>query len=76
MVDSKAVIFGCAGLELTPGEATFFSIAQPIGFILFGRNCDTPGQLRKLINDLRNSIKNDNALILIDQEGGRIAING
>jgi beta-N-acetylhexosaminidase len=73
MVDSKAVIFGCAGLELTPGEATFFSIAQPIGFILFGRNCDTPGQLRMLINDLRNSIKNDNALILIDQEGGRVA---
>jgi beta-N-acetylhexosaminidase len=73
MSSSKAVIFGCKGPNLTSNELVFFSKTKPIGFILFARNCVDPEQLRKLIKDLRKSINNDYALILIDQEGGRVA---
>ena len=43
-----------------------------MGFILFARNCVNPKQLRTLIKNLRMSINNANAPILIDQEGGRV----
>jgi beta-N-acetylhexosaminidase len=72
MTLSKAVIFGCNGASLMPDEFVFFSKIRPIGFILFSRNCIDPEQLKKLIKDLRKSINNDHAPILIDQEGGRV----
>ncbi len=72
MRDSKAVIFGCLGPRLTPEETVFFSESQPIGFILFSRNCVNPKQLRELIKNLRSTINNEYAPILIDQEGGRV----
>src|SRR5262249_28395728 len=43
------------------------------GFILFARNCIDPGQLRALVSELRATVERDNALVLIDQEGGRVA---
>ena len=70
MTLSKAVIFGCNGASLMPDEFVFFSKIRPIGFILFSRNCIDPEQLKKLIKDLRKSINNDHAPILIDQEAG------
>ncbi len=39
---ASAAIYGCQGMELAPEEREFFRDAQPFGFILFGRNCDTP----------------------------------
>ena len=72
MARSKAALFGCAGLAVTPEEAAFFKAVNPAGFILFARNCDTPDQVKKLTGDLRGCIGSDNAPILIDQEGGRV----
>ncbi len=69
---SIPVIFGCAGPELSSAEFDFFRSSNPIGFILFERNCDTPGQTRKLIADFKNAVDVVNPLILIDQEGGRV----
>ena len=46
----KAIIFGCAGLVLTKEEKKFFSMTNPWGFILFGRNIKNPIQL-KLLTD-------------------------
>jgi beta-N-acetylhexosaminidase len=66
-----AVIFGCEGLRLTPGEAAFFRSANPWGFILFARNVETPEQVRRLTGDLREAVGWD-APVLIDQEGGRV----
>lgn len=68
----RAVIFGCDGHELTAEEQTFFRAAQPWGFILFKRNCDTPEQVRRLTVQLRDTVGRGNAPILIDQEGGRV----
>lgn len=69
----RAVVFGCAGLLLSPAERDFFAAANPLGFCLFARNCRDPAQLRELIAALRDSVGRDDAPILIDQEGGRVA---
>lgn len=66
-------IFGISGLILTAEERAFFREADPAGYILFGRNCDTPEQLRALTDDLRAIHGRDRLFVCIDQEGGRVA---
>jgi beta-N-acetylhexosaminidase len=68
-----AVIFGCAGPTLAAAERDFFRDADPLGFILFQRNCETPAQVRRLVTELRNAVGRADAPVLIDQEGGRVA---
>lgn len=69
----QAVIYGCAGPALGDDERAFFRDADPLGFILFKRNCETPDQVRALIAALRDTIGRGDAPVLIDQEGGRVA---
>jgi beta-N-acetylhexosaminidase len=45
---------------------------KPWGFILFGRNLETPDQVRALVNALRETVGRGDAPVLIDQEGGRV----
>lgn len=71
--EPRAAIFGCSGATLTPAERDFFRDADPLGFILFQRNCHTPDQLRRLVTDLRDAVGRADAPVLIDQEGGRVA---
>ena len=66
-------IFGCSGPRLTEEERAFFREADPAGYILFGRNCEDPEQLRALTDDLRSIHGRDRLLVSIDQEGGRVA---
>ncbi|HXZ01206.1 MAG TPA: beta-N-acetylhexosaminidase [Stellaceae bacterium] len=68
-----AAIFGCAGPRLEDGERDFFRAANPLGFILFQRNCETPDQVRALVAALREAVGRADAPVLIDQEGGRVA---
>jgi beta-N-acetylhexosaminidase len=68
----KPVIYGFQGTELTDEEKIFFSKNSCIGFILFARNIVDKTQLKKLTNSLRQ-IMDGEVLILIDQEGGRVA---
>ncbi len=68
----RACILGCSGLELTAAERAFFREADPWGFILFRRNVATPEQVRRLVDDLRDSTGGDDAPVLVDQEGGRV----
>ncbi|MBT3884170.1 MAG: beta-N-acetylhexosaminidase [Rhodospirillaceae bacterium] len=69
----RAVIFGCAGLSLSPSERSFFTETGPAGFILFQRNCQAPDQVRGLVDAMRDCAGGNDALVLIDQEGGRVA---
>ena len=69
--DAKAAVFSLSGFELTPDEKSFFKESNPLGFILFKRNCDNPAQLRKLTDTLKETVGR-NCPILIDQEGGRV----
>ncbi len=66
-------IFGLSGPHLTADERAFFRDADPAGYILFGRNCASPEQLRSLTDDLRSIHGRDHLLVSIDQEGGRVA---
>lgn len=68
----SAAIFGCSGLTLSEPERNFFRAVQPWGFILFGRNIDTPDQVRALVEDLKSCVAHDPVPVLIDQEGGRV----
>ncbi len=69
----RAVILGCTGEQLTPEERRFFAAADPLGFVLFRRNCRTRDQVRGLVDELRASVGRDDAPVLVDQEGGRVA---
>tara|TARA_B100000242_G_C42987690_1_gene458456 strand:- start:133 stop:1140 length:1008 start_codon:yes stop_codon:yes gene_type:complete len=66
------VIFSCKGIYLTKKEILFFEQTYPLGYVLFKRNFKNFVQLKKLIQNLKTVSKNKNALIFIDQEGGRV----
>ncbi len=66
-----AAVFGCQGKSLTEAEKAFFTRTDPLGFILFARNVDSPEQVRALVAELRACVGRA-APVLIDQEGGRV----
>ncbi|MCM2344204.1 MAG: beta-N-acetylhexosaminidase [Alphaproteobacteria bacterium] len=66
-----AVIFGIEGTVLTQQEADLFRKTDPLGFILFARNCDNPQQIRDLVLSLHQAVGRV-VPVLIDQEGGRV----
>ena len=66
------MVLGCAGVALDDGERRFMADADPAGFILFKRNCESPEQTQALIASLRASVGRPDAPVLIDQEGGRV----
>ncbi len=68
----RAVILGCAGPRLAAAERQFFARLNPLGFILFARNVDSPEQVRALVDELRQAVGRADAPVLIDQEGGRV----
>ena len=69
----RAVIFGCAGAVLSEAERRFFGESDPLGFILFERNCRDKAQVQALVAELRHAVGREDAPLLIDQEGGRVA---
>lgn len=68
-----AAVVSCAGLELGRQERAFFVEARPLGFIIFARNIDNPDQVRRLIADFRDAVGREDAPVMVDQEGGRVA---
>jgi beta-N-acetylhexosaminidase len=68
----QLIMTGVPGKELELATAKLFRKVQPGAFILFGRNIESPAQLRRLIDDLR-SLSKVEPIITIDQEGGRVS---
>ena len=60
-------------MELSAPERDFFRQTQPWGFILFARNINDASQIIALVEQLRETVGDEQAPILIDQEGGRVA---
>ncbi len=69
--NAGAVILSLKGCAVSDEERSFFKDANPLGFILFARNCENPAQLKALTDDLRGALGRS-CPILIDQEGGRV----
>jgi beta-N-acetylhexosaminidase len=72
MAAPSALIAGCQGESLSAPERALFRDLNPLGFILFARNCVNPGQVRALVGELRETVGRADAPVLIDQEGGRV----
>ena len=70
--NQKPVIITPLDSVLTEAEADLFSKHRPYGFILFGKHCENPDQVKALVKALKDSAGND-CIISIDQEGGRVA---
>ena len=68
----QLLMTGIPGTVLDAASAATFRRIQPGAFILFGRNIESPPQLRKLIDDLRD-LSEIEPIITIDQEGGRVS---
>jgi len=68
----QLLLVGVPGPVLDPETAALFRRVQPGGFILFGRNIQSPEQLRRLTDDLRD-LSSIEPVITVDQEGGRVS---
>jgi beta-N-acetylhexosaminidase len=68
----KPVIYGLSSTSLSDEEKYFFAKNGPFGFIIFARNIKNKIQLKKLTDSLREIMEGE-VLILVDQEGGRVA---
>jgi beta-N-acetylhexosaminidase len=68
----QLMLVGVPGPNLDSETAEVFRQIQPGGFVLFGRNIQTPSQLRKLLDDLRD-LSTVEPILAIDQEGGRVS---
>jgi beta-N-acetylhexosaminidase len=68
----QLIMTGVPGPILDAETAALLRRVQPGAFILFGRNIESAGQLRTLIDDLRD-LSQVEPIITIDQEGGRVS---
>lgn len=59
------------GAALDADEVAFLKETQPCGVILFKQNCQSKEQVTALVSSVKE-ILGPNALILVDQEGGKI----
>jgi len=62
----KPVIFGVSGHALTADERAFFRDADPLGYILFKRNCGDRAQMKALTDSLREISGRAVVPVLID----------
>jgi beta-N-acetylhexosaminidase len=67
-----AVVYDCEAALPNADEKAFFRDADPWGFILFARHCESAEAVERVCAELRDCVGRD-APILIDQEGGRVA---
>ncbi|MDE2334916.1 MAG: beta-N-acetylhexosaminidase [Rhodospirillales bacterium] len=67
----RAAIVGIAATALTDDERRLFAALPPAGVILFARNIADPAQLTRLIAQIRAAVPG--VLLMVDQEGGRVA---
>ena len=65
-----ALMLDIAGTTLTQEDIELLSAPQVGGVILFGRNIESPAQVRALTDHMRQ-VRPD-ILIAVDQEGGRV----
>ncbi|WP_048877397.1 glycoside hydrolase family 3 N-terminal domain-containing protein [Acidocella aminolytica] len=68
----KPAILGISGTSMTAQERDLFRDLPPRGVILFARNIKDPSQLSDLIAELK-AILSPGAVLMVDQEGGRVA---
>ena len=71
-MNKSAIIIGIKGLNLCLDEKKLLQEKQPLGVILFRRNINNPKQIQRLTRSIRRILGKE-AMILIDQEGGKVS---
>jgi len=66
----RAAVVGIRGIAPSESERALFARLPPAGVILFRRNLDGPETLAALVAELRALLPE--ALLFVDQEGGRV----
>ncbi len=66
------IILGVKGKSITKNEEEFLKKCMPLGIILFRRNIENKSQVKLLIASIKKIIGRK-ALILVDQEGGKVS---
>lgn len=71
----QMIMAGIDGYTMNENEAKLIQEYHIGGFILFGRNVETPEQLLALTNSLKkaNTLNQNPLLLSVDEEGGRIS---
>jgi len=68
---TRAFIVGVSGPTLTAEERNFMRVARPQDLPILKRNIYSHNQVVALLNELRESVGNPDAPVLIDQRGRR-----
>ena len=68
----SAAFVSIQGAVLTPEEKAVIKDISPIGFTLFKRNIENKIQLKRLTEDIKNTLEREDILFGTDQEGGRV----
>ena len=71
-MNRSAIILGIEAFNLSLDEKQLLQKKKPLGVILFSRNIKDPKQTLKLTESIKNILGKE-AMILIDQEGGRVS---
>ncbi len=69
----RALVTDIAGTRISASEKSFLRAFDPLGIILFRRNVADPAQVGELVASFRDIVGRDEAPVMIDQEGGRVA---
>lgn len=72
-MNRKPAIISLSSIKLTQKEKKLLIQEKPWGVILFKRNIHTFNQTKKLIQEIRNCLKDKKYPILIDEEGGSVS---
>ena len=65
------LVLGISSSSLSKSEVSILNEISPYGLILFTRNIINKVQLKRLINEIKEKVRED-IHILIDQEGGKV----
>lgn len=68
----SAALISVAGTMLSDGERKLIGQYRPLGVSLFARNIENHYQLAELTRQIREAAEDENIIIAVDQEGGRV----
>ncbi len=71
-MNKSAIIIGIKAFNLSLDEKSLLKEKKPLGVILFSRNIKDPKQILNLTQSIKGILGKE-AMILIDQEGGRVS---
>ena len=71
-MNKSAIILGIKAFNLSLDEKRLLQEKNPLGVILFSRNIKNPKQILNLTQSIKKILGKE-AMILIDQEGGRVS---